>query len=404
MVRWVLVGLLGWMLGCHSAAGPESLPTEATWDEIVVRARGATVRMAMWDGDPLINAYMREFVAPAIESEYGLRLQVVGVHGNSLVNRMLVEREAGRTAGDIDVCWINGETFYQLRQMKALYGPFTDRLPNNRYLDWQDPFIALDFQQPVEGFECPWGNVQLALLYDSRRLTDPPRTVPDLANWIKQHPGRFTFDTSFTGMAFLKCLLADFAGGPDSLQGPFDEATYGAASGRLWKFLRELQPHLWRQGRTFPEGVAQVHQLFNNGEVDFSMSYNDGEVDNKASQGVIPETSRAYVLDSGTIRNSHYLGIAFNSPRKAAALVLINFLISPAAQHRKALPAVWGDGTVLAEPLLPEKWQAQFREIEGRTRVPSRSELRRRALREPAPEITMRLHEDFRREIIEGGR
>ncbi|MFO0820911.1 MAG: ABC transporter substrate-binding protein [Pirellulales bacterium] len=372
-----------------------------TWDEVVASARGATVNMAMWDGDPLINAYMRDYVAPELRRQFGIELRQVGGQGNSLVNRLMVEKEAARDQGDIDLAWINGETFFQLRRIEALYGPFTERLPNNQYVNWDDRFIAIDFQQPVEGFECPWGNVQQAIIYDSLRVESPPRTLAELEAWVKTHPGRFTFDQSFTGMTFLKALLSEFAGGPGSLDGPFDEAKYREASAKLWEYLRRLKPHLWRAGKTFPEGVAQLHQLFNNHEVDFTMSNNDGEVDNKAIQGVIPDSSRAYVLKSGTIRNSHYVGIPWNSSNKAAAMVVANFLLSPEAQYRKALPEVWGDGSVLDASRLPDPWKTKFLEMPGRTRAPSRSELREYALMEPAPEIMLRLQEDFRQEIVE---
>jgi putative spermidine/putrescine transport system substrate-binding protein len=330
-----------------------------------------------------------------------VELQLSGGQGHELVSKLMVDLEAGRATGDVDLMWINGETFYKLRQIGALYGPFTQRLPNNQYVDWDSPFVSKDFQQPVEGYECPWGNVQFALIYNSDTVADPPRTMAALADWIRAHPGRFTFDNSFTGMTFLKSLLYELAGGPQSLDGSFDESLYVASTEKLWAWLLELQPHLWRNGETFPEGVAQLHQLFSNGEVDFTMSNNDGEVDNKVLQGVLPESARAYVLDSGTIRNSHYLGIPVNAPNKPAALVAADFLISPAAQLEKALPAVWGDGTVLSLKLLPDEWRTKFEKIEGRTRVPPRAELEQKALPEPASEVMVRLHDDFRSRIIE---
>lgn len=388
-------------VGCGVAPAPTTISHATTWQHILDEARGRTVRMAMWDGDPMINAYMRDFVAPNLQRQYGVKLKLIGAQGDALVSKLLVDLEAGRSSGDIDLMWINGETFYQLRKMKALYGPFTHRLPNNQYVDWNNPFVSVDFQLPVEGYECPWGNVQFTLTYDSQRVAEPPRTMEHLAEWIKQHPGRFTFDNGFTGMTFLKSVLYHLAGGPGSLSGPFNEEVYDAASARLWKWLRDIQPYLWREGKTYPESVAQLHQLFSNREVDFTMSNNDGEVDNKVLQGVLPETARAYVLDSGTIRNSHYLGIPVNSPNKAGAFVLANYLISPEAQLRKAAPEIWGDGTVLSLDLLPTQWQSRFTRIKGRTRVAPREELASKALMEPAPEVMVRLHADFRRKIIE---
>ncbi len=401
MFQIVLI-VLSACCGCNSRHSPVGDIGSLSWDQVVQQARGTTVRMAMWDGDPLINAYMRGYVHDSLAEEYGVDVQFVGGQGKVLVDRLLVELDAGRSIGDIDVVWINGETFYQLRQIEALYGPFTDQLPNHILVDWGDPYISIDFQQPIAGYECPWGNVQQAIIYQPSRVAKPPQNTRELAAWVKLHPGRFTFDNSFTGMTFLKCLLVDFAGGAGSLDGPFDEPTYHSASVKLWQYLRELQPFLWRKGQTFPESVAQLHQLFTNGEVDFTMSNNDGEVDNKALQGIIPETSCAYVWESGTIRNSHYLGVPLNGPNRAAALVLINFLISPAAQLRKATPDVWGDGTILDITKLPEVYQAQFANIPGRKRVPARELLATRALREPAPEVMIRLQADFRKFIIEG--
>jgi putative spermidine/putrescine transport system substrate-binding protein len=394
------VCVCAFIVGCSRSSHSPQVDN-LSWDDVISQAKGQTVKFAMWDGDPMINAYMREFVAPKLKSLYGVELQQIGGQGNELVSKLMVDLEAGRNAGDIDLMWINGETFYHLRKLNALYGPYTDRLPNSQFIDWQNPFIAYDFQQPVEGFECPWGNVQLTLIYNSKRVAEPPRTIQELADWVQHHPGRFTFDNSFTGMTFLKSLLCEFAGGKGALDGPFDDQKYGKASTQLWEYIGAMKPYLWRRGETFPESVAQLHQLMMNNEVDFTMSNNDGEVDNKAVQGIIPESSRAYVLESGTIRNSHYLGIPFNAPNKTAAMVLANFLISPEAQLEKAMPQIWGDGTVLDSKLLPEAWKQKFENIPGRERVAPRETLEKSAIMEPAPEIMVRLHEDFRIKIIE---
>jgi len=387
---------------CQRSIPAQSTTLHDSWEVVLSQAKDKTVKFAMWDGDPIINAYMSGFVSPQVKQQFGVNLEMVGGQGNWIVSKLMTELESGRTVGDIDLVWINGETFYQLRQLNALLGPYTDRLPNNQYVDWDNPMIANDFQKPVEGYECPWGNVQFAMIYHSDRVNDPPKSMAELATWVKAHPGRFTFDNSFTGMTFLKSLLCEIAGDKHAFDGDFDEKMYTVTSAQLWSYLREMKPYLWRRGETFPEGVAQLHQMFANNEVDFSMSNNDGEVDNKAIHGVLPDASRGYVFDAGTIQNSHYLGIPINAPNPAAALVLANFLISPEAQLEKSKPTVWGDGSVLAIEKLPESWKARFKLIEGRTRVPSRMELSKHALMEPAPELMVRLSDDFRTKIIEG--
>jgi putative spermidine/putrescine transport system substrate-binding protein len=202
-------------------------------------------------------------------------------------------------------------------------------------------------------------------------------------------------------MTFLKSFLYDFAGNRQALAGKFDEQRYRELSAKLWDYVRELRPYLWHEGKTFPSGVAQMHQLFTNGEIDFAMSNNDAEVDNKVLEGLFPPSCRAYVLDVGTIQNSHFMGIVKNAPSQAGAMVACNFLISPAAQYEKMKPGVWGDTTILDVKKLAEEWREKFKRVPERKLAPPRAEIQPKALMEPAPEYMIHLFEDFRQEIIE---
>ncbi len=402
MPRLILPLLLSLSLfSCGKSQAPAQDPRELNWAQIVDSARGQTVTLEMWQGDPQINTYMRDFVIRRLQKDYGITLTIVPAQGDAIVSALMTEAEAGRATSPIDMVWINGETFYQLRQIRALFGPFTHYLPNDRYIDWADTSIAYDFQQPVGGYECPWGNVQLLLITDSSRVPNPPRTPQGLASWIHSHPGRFTFDTSFTGMSFLKSLLYAFADSPQQLQGPFDDAVYRRLRDRVFDWVRDVRPDFWRHGETFPASVAQTNQLFANGEIDYAMSFNDGEVDNKIDNGLFPKTAEAFVLTTGTLRNSHYLGIVARATHKAAAMVVANFLISPAAQLEKLKPSVWGDGTVLDVARLPPEWQQQFEHVPGRAHAPPHSAIAQYALREPAPQYMIRLSDDFRHEILQ---
>jgi putative spermidine/putrescine transport system substrate-binding protein len=390
-----------------AACGNDTDPTETqedprdmSWDAVLAEAEGKTVDLMMWMGDPQINGYINDFVKPALNDQYQIDLNVINGQGNTIVQTLMAEKQARRSESEIDLMWINGETFYQLRQIEALWGPWTTHLPNAQYIDFDNPFIGRDFQQPVEGYECPWGNVQMALIYDSTRVSNPPQNRAELQNYVEENPGTFTFDNQFTGLTFLKTLLIDIAGGPGSLSGPFDEEKYNTYAPQLWDYLRAMKPNMWKSGTNYPEGVAPMHQMFANGELHFTMSNNDAEVDNKIRQGVFPETARAYVWDIGTIQNSHYMGITKRAGDKAAAMVVVNFLISPEAQYQKMQPKVWGDGTILSTEKLPAEWQTKFADIPGRTYAPDRSEIQDRALMELAPEYMIRLADDFRSELL----
>ncbi|TNE54275.1 MAG: ABC transporter substrate-binding protein [Bacteroidetes bacterium] len=396
---WLSLFIFGACTGSPKDTRPD-LRT-LSWPRIEKQAGGTTVYMMMWQGDPLINRYMAEYITPTVKERYGINLQIAPGQGTEIVKTLLAEKEAGRQASSIDLCWINGETFYQLRQIEALYGPFTDLLPNAQYIDFGNPFIGYDFQQKVDGYECPWGNVQLAVIYDTTRTPEPPRTLEALGQYVRKHPGKFTIPYEFTGMTLLKSWMIALAGNPDALNGPFDETKYAQLSGQLWDFINQNKAYFWRNGNTFPESLAATHQMFANGELDFTFSNNDSEVDNKILQNIFPATARAYVFDSGTIQNSHFLGIPATATNKAGALAVLNFMISPEAQLEKMQPAVWGDGTVLDLEKLPAKWRNRFENTPGRRYAPRRQEINEKALQEPAPEYMIRLYRDFREQVIE---
>lgn len=388
--------------GCQSSAENENTVdlSELSWQEIESAADGTKVTMMMWMGDPLINNYMSQYVVPEVSERYGIDLEIVNGQGAQIVSTLMSELESGSSESQIDMMWINGETFYQLRQISGLYGPFTDSLPNMQYVDLDNPFIGMDFQQPIDGYEAPWGNVQFTIIYDPDDVESPPQSFSGFQQWVDQNPGKFTIPTDFSGMTLLKSWMISMADNQDEFYGKFDEDVYRKYSTRLWDQINSMKTDFWREGSTFPNSVAQMHQLFANGELAFTMSNNDSEVDNKIMQGLFPQNSRGYVPESGTIQNSHYLGIAGLSDNKAGAMTVINFMISPEAQFQKMKPDVWGDGTVLSMEKLPDEWKQKFATVPGRNQAPNRKEIQDKALMEPAPEYMIRLFEDFRTFVV----
>ncbi len=387
------------LIACNRVAperasnGVAALP----WDSVLVQARGTTVVWRMWRGDPSINAFIDEWVAPRLMARYGITLEVVPGQGPGMVNLLVTEREAG-ARGSSDLLWINGATFASLRHESLLLGPWADRLPNAQYVDTASPIIARDFEQDPGGYESPWGQVEYALIYDSVRVPEPPRSVAELGAWIDAHPGRFTHDQSFSGMTFLKILMYAL-GGVERFQGRFDSVAYVAGRDSVMDWLARHRAGFWRRGATYPAGVAELHRLFANGEIDFSMSYNENEVITKVRQGILPVTARPLLLSEGMLANAHYLGIPMNARNPAGAMVVADFLLSPEAQLEKLRPEVWADGSVLDVSRLPEPWRDRFAaQARDPLALPPES-LRLRARPEVDPEYHERLTDDWRRMI-----
>lgn len=401
----LLASLLLVGLGCTNGTDPAAVQDEdllaLSWEEIEQRAAGTTVNFMMWQGSPVINDYINNYVTPALKERYDLRLVITGGQGPEIVQLVMGEKEAGVAEGQVDIVWINGETFFQLRKIDGLWGPFVKKLPNAQYIDFDDPYINTDFQQPVNDMEAPWGMGQFAMVYDSARVPDPPGNLRELEAFVKTHPGAFTISNDFSGMTLLKSFLAELSGSPDGLNGPFDEEKYERLSTQLWDYLNRLKPYFWKQGTTFPKERTKMDQMFAGGELLLSYGFGEGAVEEKVLQGLFPETTRAYAWDNGTILNANYLGITYNSGNKAGALVAINFLISPEAQLRKTDPNGLDANTILSMDLLTEEWREKFAAVPKRKYGVELEALADKAMQEPAPEYMIRLYDDFRTQVIE---
>ncbi|UCF99180.1 MAG: ABC transporter substrate-binding protein [Spirochaetaceae bacterium] len=368
IVAIILVMLVSGALWAGGKA-EQTLPFEQrfrsmSWEQIVEEARDQRLYWYMWGGSDLINKFVNGYVAERLNREYGIVLEMVPVtDATTFVNKVLGEKQAGRNSGgSVDVMWINGENFRTMREADLLFGPYSDRLPNMQYVDGTDSSIANDFGFPVEGYESPYGSAQVVMAYDSARVPQPPRQIGDLLEWIRANPGKFTYPAipDFTGSVFVRHLFYHVAGGYEQLLGPFDQQLFDQIAPKVWRLLNDLEPYLWREGNTYPETHTKLQDLFANGEVYFDISYNPSEAASLVSQGRYPDSVRTFVFDSGTIGNTHYVAISYNSSSKAAAMVLANLLLDPATQYEKSRPEVWGDLTVLDVGDLPEDWRDKF--------------------------------------------
>lgn len=377
----LLAALLAWS---HGLAAGADLPAPASrpWTEVTAMARGGTVRFHMYGGLSTANRYVDGFVTPELARRYGITLVRVPMDAPVFVNRLLAEKSAGRATGSMDLLWINGENFRNARRSGVLWGPYASALPN---MALTDPVrSATDFGYPVEGFESPYGRAQLVLEYDTARTPEPPRTMAQLGEWVRAHPGRFTYPQppDFTGSAFVRQAFYALTGGHAQYMRPLDRELLARTSPLLWAWLRGLVPSLWQEGRAYPRDAAALDTLFARGEVDFSISYHPAHAQALMGSGVYPPTVRTVALDDGAIFNTHFVAIPFNAPNKAAAMVVANFLLSPEAQLAKMDPAWWGDFPAIEVERLPETWQTRFAAVHmGNATLPP-EELAKRAVPE----------------------
>lgn len=334
------------------------------WAAIERAARGQTVHFNAWAGSDRINAYL-QWAGAELMRHHGVRLEHVKITDTAeVVRRVRTEKQAGRLRdGSVDAVWINGENFLAMKREGLLFGPFAEALPNHRWVDTEGkPTTRLDFSEPVEGMEAPWGMAQLTFFGDRRRVPSPPRSLEELSAFIVRHPGRFTYPRppSFHGTTFLKQVLMESLADRRVLERPMEPEAFAEVTAPLWAWLDVHHRHLWRGGRQFPANDAALRQMLGDGELWIALTFNPNAAANHIAQGLLPDTVVSWQHRRGTIGNTHFIAIPFNARAKEGAQVMINFLLSPRAQGRKADIRHWGDPTVLALERLSPSDRAHF--------------------------------------------
>jgi putative spermidine/putrescine transport system substrate-binding protein len=396
-------------IGCAKTGSSTHAPlpaekfNRARWEEIVAQAAGSEVYFGMWAGDEARNRFYQTTVAAAIKQQYGITMRIVPAGDTAdIVNKLLNEKGAGKTSGGtIDLVWINGENFRTAKQGGVLWGPFAEQLPNiNRF-----PAEARqrDFGTTIEGYEAPYQRGQFVLAYDTSRVPEPPRSVEKLREWIKAHPGRFTYlaPPDFTGSAFIRHILIHYlkqdSGGAE-FNTTFDEQRYQRAAAATIAYLNEVKPYLWRNGETYPASPKEADRLFVNNEIDFTMSYGPSFASERIARGEYPPTTRTFVFDGGTIANYSYLAIPFNASNAAGALVVINHLMSPAhaLDQGRALGSLF---PLMPESLTPAE-RAAMEALPRGIATLSVAELTQHQISELDAQCLERLEKDWREKVL----
>ena len=335
----------------------------ADWSQIQNEAKGQTVYFNAWGGSEATNAYIA-WAAQEAKTRYRIDVRHVKISETAeVVKRVQTEMAAGRTSGgSVDLMWVNGENFRNLKNGGLLFGPWAQSLPNWSLVDLNKP-VRTDFSVPTEGYESPWGTAQLTLIADSAKTPTPPRSAADLLAFAKASPGGVSYPKppDFHGTTFVKQLLLELTPNKAVLQQPVTPAVFAAATLPLWAYLDQLHPSLWRNGKTFPASAAEMHRMLGDGELKISITFNPNEAANLIASKQLPASAYSFGFTGGTIGNVHFVAIPVNSRAKAGAQVFANFLLSAEAQARKADITVWGDGTVLEISKLAPASQALIR-------------------------------------------
>lgn len=372
----LLIGIIVFVAACSNGGSSEQVsqhPLEMDWMEVEEQAKGTEVHLYMWGGDDGINRYIDEWVSPKLKADHDITLTRHPMDTADFISKLMTEKKAGKEKGTIDIIWINGENFKNAKENALLWDSFATKLPSvNDYIGTDQAFVKSDMGTDIDGLEAPWGKVQFVFHYNDEKVTNPPKSFQELEIWIKEHPGQFTYPNvnDFSGNAFVRHLMYSVAD-EEVIRNGFNEEWVTQNGKQIWDKLNTFEKSLWRNGETYPENLSQLDQLFASGEVSFTMGFNEKRVDSLIEDGILPESTKPLVLEPGSIGNTHYLSIPFNSPNKLGAMTAINFMLSPEAQIAKMDPNMWGEGMVIDQTKLSSDQLKMVKEFGGESSVES---------------------------------
>ena len=387
--------------GGKTADAGQADPADMSFQELTEAARGTTVTFYGWGGDELLNQWLDDVFAPRMKEKYDITMERVPMDIDQVLSQLSGEIQAGEEDGSIDMIWINGENFQSAKENGMLYGPFVDKLPSfQQYIDTASEDVTLDFAYPIEGYEAPYGQAQMVLIADTAVTPDLPKNTDELMQFVQANPGKVTYPAlpDFTGSVFVRNIIYDICGYEQFLDMEPDKETVKAAIEPALEYLRQLNPYLWNEGKTFPESSTTVDNMFADGELVLNVTYEAYSTSVKIENGTYTPTTQTFQFDKGTIGNTNFMAIAANSGNKAGAMVAINEMMTPEVQADrykvlKVLPVVDYDK-------LSDEQKAAFDAVElGAGSIPQEELLSKRLPEMPA-ELVPIIEEIWLEEVV----
>lgn len=365
IIAVVITLSLVFLVGCSSNDSHQSSDVLSKgYEEIESSAKGITVNFYGWGGNEVFNKWFDTYVIPNMKEKYEINVKRVGMDIDTIMNKLISEKQVKNTKGNIDVIWVNGENFKVAKDNKLLFGPFSDKIENyEKYVDTKSKDITTDFGTPVDNMESPWGKASFTVMKNSDKVNTTIVDTKTLKAAIVNNPGKFTYPAppDFTGSAFVRNVIYDIVGYEKIANLPEDEEKVKEAIKPAIDYLNEIKPYLWNEGKTYPSTIAQLDNMYSDNEVYFTMSYSPNEVKGKIESGEFSKNTQFINFDKGNISNTHFLAIPENAQNKEGAMVLINYLTSIDAQASKSNPKNWGDMTVLDLNKIPKEDKSKFK-------------------------------------------
>lgn len=317
-------------------------PALKQWSLIEESAKGSAVTLYAPTLTEQEREWYEEVFKPYLKTQYDVTLTVETLEFPRIYEQLKQEKVSETLTGTIDLVALPEGGFKKGADSELWYGPFVNDMP--LVLDTVDAgSLAFNYVDGIRtnAYALPYAFDQLVMIYDRDVFYDAPTTWPMLFDLIKSYKGTFTYPDprkSKVGEAFVLSYLLSDVHLEDYMTVPQTKADLKATFGPALETLRDIEPHLYDAGETYPVSATALDKLFFEGDVLFSMSLNYNHATEKLSDYEYPEGAYSFIFDDGTFGYGRYMAVAHNAPNKSGAMVVLNALLSGEMQASRFNP------------------------------------------------------------------
>lgn len=273
----------------------------------------------LWANDilPVYRKMCSNVTVNLVFSEHGLGDQLT-------FDKIAAAKQAGKSSG-VDM-WETGRT-QQAGEAGLAVKVNPSEIPNLSK-------VSQDVLDQVGGYGVPYRGSSVVLAYNSDTVKNPPTTLDGLFQWIRQHPGQFTYnppDTGGSGDNFVQAVLKIGISKSDlhTFQTGYDPSLEGQWS-KGWDLLKQLGSDMY-QGGFYPKGNVGVLQLLAKGSISMAPVWSDMALSYLA-QGLLPSSIKLEQLDPPFNGGAAYIAVISDSQHKAVDYAFLNWLLTPEVQ------------------------------------------------------------------------
>jgi putative spermidine/putrescine transport system substrate-binding protein len=198
--------------------------------------------------------------------------------------------------------------------------------------------VNSDLLKPVKGAAIPYRGSSVVLAYNSQQVSSPPKTLSALLDWIKAHPGKFTYNSpnsGGSGYSFAETVI-DSSLPANTLTTMTASAEYDPSIESAWKqglqTLHGLNQYMYGNG-VYPNGNQAVLDLLAKGQISMAPVWSDQALAGLKA-GTLPSSIKLSQIQSPSFTGgAAYLAVPKTAKNKSSVYKFVNYLLSPKAQQ-----------------------------------------------------------------------